>query len=142
MSPNNTTPLLSGKPTTNPTQLLQDKDINFFPYLPPYSGPTTGFLSHLPKPSIPYAQLMRLDRPAGLYAFYFPYLIGLLYAACLASPSHPPPLDTLKLALLLLPFNILLRGAACTWNDTLDQRFDRRVARCNTSPLGDDGESP
>lgn len=96
------------------TPLLPDK-FNFFPHLPPYSDPTTGFISCLPKSWIPYAQLMRLDRPAGFYAFYFPYLIALAYAACIA-PNPPAPLHMLKLVALLLPFNILLRGAACTWN--------------------------
>ncbi|KAI2464375.1 putative 4-hydroxybenzoate polyprenyl transferase [Annulohypoxylon bovei var. microspora] len=113
---------------------IEDKDINFFPSLPPYSDPTTGVVSVLPRPWIPYAQLMRLDRPAGFYAFYFPYLIGLAYAACVA-PEPPEPLTLLKLAAILLPFNILLRGAACTWNDTVDQHFDRRVARTRHRPL-------
>ncbi|KAK0637484.1 UbiA prenyltransferase family, partial [Bombardia bombarda] len=98
--------------------------------------PTTGLLSLLPASWIPYAQLMRLDRPAGLYAFYFPYLIGLAYAACIAPPtSTPSPSALLQLAALLLPFNVLLRGASCSWNDTVDQRFDRRVERCRHRPV-------
>ncbi|KAL6852769.1 hypothetical protein ACO1O0_007317 [Amphichorda felina] len=113
---------------------IEDKDINFFPRLPPYSDPKTGILSKLPKSWIPYAQLMRIDRPGGLYAFYFPYLIGLMYAACI-SPEAPEPLELLRLAAILLPFNVLLRGAACTWNDNLDQRFDRRVERCRHRPI-------
>lgn len=39
------------------------------------------------------------------------------------------------LAAGLIPFNVLLRGAACTWNDIVDQRFDRRVARCRHRPV-------
>ncbi|KAK3945720.1 UbiA prenyltransferase [Diplogelasinospora grovesii] len=112
----------------------EDKTINFFPHLPPYTKPTTGLLSKLPVSWIPYAQLMRIDRPAGLYAFYFPYLIGLAYAACI-SPSPPDPLNLLIMAGQLLVFNIILRGAACTWNDTVDQDFDRRVARCRHRPV-------
>ncbi|KAI1455510.1 putative 4-hydroxybenzoate polyprenyl transferase [Annulohypoxylon moriforme] len=113
---------------------IQDNDVNYFPHLPPYSDPTTGILSILPRPWIPYAQLMRLDRPAGFYAFYFPYLIGLAYSACV-TPEPPEPISLLQLAGILLPFNILLRGAACTWNDTTDQHFDRRVARTRHRPL-------
>lgn len=112
----------------------QDKDINFFPQLPKYSDPKTGVLSKLPSSWVPYAQLMRIDRPAGLYAFYFPYLIGVMYAACIA-PTAPDPITLATLAAVLLPFNILLRGAACSWNDTLDQRFDRRVERCRHRPV-------
>jgi 4-hydroxybenzoate polyprenyltransferase len=118
-----------------PSGQAEEKDeFNFFPHLPPYSAPTSGFVSKLPQAWIPYAQLMRLDRPAGLYAFYFPYLIGLAYAACV-SPQTPDPLTVLKLGVVLLPFNILMRGAACTWNDTTDQAFDRRVERCRHRPI-------
>lgn len=42
-----------------------------------YSNPATGFLSVIPTPWIPYDQLMRVDRPAGFYAFYISYLAGL-----------------------------------------------------------------
>ncbi|KAI1293194.1 UbiA-domain-containing protein [Xylaria venustula] len=107
---------------------------NYFPHLPAYSDPTTGVLSILPRPWVPYAQLMRIDRPGGLYAFYFPYLIGLSYSACIASHA-PDPLTLLSFVVILLPFNIVLRGAACTWNDTVDQDFDRRVARCRHRPV-------
>ncbi|KAI1147216.1 UbiA-domain-containing protein [Nemania diffusa] len=117
-------------------EIRSNKDIttNYFPHLPPYSDPTTGILSKLPRSWVPYAQLMRIDRPGGLYAFYFPYLIGLAYSACIASPA-PDPVPLLSLAALLLSFNVVLRGAACTWNDTVDQDFDRRVARCRHRPV-------
>ncbi|KAI4601824.1 hypothetical protein KJ359_010689 [Pestalotiopsis sp. 9143b] len=107
---------------------------DYFPHLPRYQDPKSGLVSRLSSSWIPYAQLMRLDRPAGLYAFYFPYLIGLLYAACI-SPSRIEPLAVFKLAALLLPFNIVLRGVACTWNDNVDQEFDRRVQRCRHRPV-------
>ncbi|KAI1119602.1 UbiA-domain-containing protein [Nemania sp. NC0429] len=107
---------------------------NYFPHLPAYSDPTTGVLSKLPRSWVPYAQLMRIDRPGGLYAFYFPYLIGLVFGACITSPT-PDPGSLLFLAAILLPFNIVLRGAACTWNDTVDQDFDRRVSRCRHRPV-------
>lgn len=107
---------------------------DYFPHLPPYSDPTTGLLSKLPRAWIPYAQLMRIDRPGGFYAFYIPYLIGLMYSACVVSPT-PRPIDLLSLAGIFIPFNIILRGAACTWNDTVDQDFDRRVARCRHRPV-------
>ncbi|KAI2640773.1 putative 4-hydroxybenzoate polyprenyl transferase [Hypomontagnella submonticulosa] len=108
--------------------------VNFFPHLPTYSDPKTGLLSKLPSKWIPYAQLMRIDRPGGFYAFYFPYLIGTMYSACIAL-TPPKPLTLLSLAAILLPFNILLRGAACTWNDNVDQDFDRRVERCRHRPV-------
>lgn len=35
-----------------------------------YTHPTSGFLSVLPPSWVPFAQLMRLEKPAGFYAFY------------------------------------------------------------------------
>ncbi|KAJ8130823.1 hypothetical protein O1611_g2806 [Lasiodiplodia mahajangana] len=111
-----------------------EKSLNLFPHLPPYSDPKDGIVSKLPAGWIPYAQLMRIDQPAGLYAFYFPYLIGLMYTACI-NHDTVDPLLLLKLAGVLLPINILLRGLSCSWNDTMDQDFDRKVRRCRHRPI-------
>ncbi|KAM7190848.1 UbiA prenyltransferase family domain containing protein [Rhypophila sp. PSN 637] len=132
--------IMVSQPEPNPED-DDDPSVNYFPHLPPYSDPKTGLLSHFPISLIPYGQLMRLDKPAGLYAFYFPYLIGMSYSAALY-PSDIPPSSLLHLAFILLPFNVLLRGAACTWNDTLDRRFDRKVARCRHRPVARGAVSP
>lgn len=102
-----------------------------FAHLPAYTDPTTGLLAKWPSNWIPYGQLMRLDRPGGFYAFYFPYIIGLAYGACI----NPTAESLFTIAVKLLPFNILLRGAACTWNDIVDRDFDRRVERCRHRPI-------
>ncbi|KAI0018398.1 putative 4-hydroxybenzoate polyprenyl transferase [Xylariomycetidae sp. FL0641] len=107
---------------------------DFFPHLPGYSDPTEGLVSKLPSTWIPYAQLMRIDRPAGFYAFYVPYVIGILNAACIA-PDTVDNTVLLKLLALMVPLNIVLRGASCCWNDTIDQEFDRRVERCRHRPI-------
>ncbi|KAL8822371.1 MAG: hypothetical protein Q9191_006894 [Dirinaria sp. TL-2023a] len=101
---------------------------------PVYTPPQKGLLALLPTSWVPYAELMRLDRPAGFYAFYVPYLIGLGYAACLAQsvPSLP---QLLYLCGIFFLFCIVLRGAACTWNDNVDQGFDRQVARTRFRPI-------
>lgn len=107
---------------------------------------TSGrLLSLLPPAWLPYAQLMRLDRPAGLWAYYSPHAIGTGYAACLSLYSRrdntstpPPPLTPATLlahAVLFLAWCVLLRGATCAWNDVVDVDFDRRVARCRGRPL-------
>ncbi|CAD6588930.1 MAG: Para-hydroxybenzoate--polyprenyltransferase, mitochondrial precursor (PHB:polyprenyltransferase) [Alectoria sarmentosa] len=102
--------------------------------IPRYSLPSNGLLSLLPTSWVPYAELMRLDRPAGLYAFYVPYLIGLSYAARLASPS--PSLENLfAYSVLFLIGSIILRGAACAWNDNVDQDLDRKITRCCLRPI-------
>jgi 4-hydroxybenzoate polyprenyltransferase len=102
-----------------------------------YVPPKTGFLSLLPQSWVPYAQLMRLDKPGGFYAFYFPYITGLAYASCIVSDIRPPPRpsDLLHQALIFLVGCIFLRGAACTWNDNIDQEFDRKVERCRFRPI-------
>ncbi|KAK4219671.1 polyprenyl transferase-like protein [Rhypophila decipiens] len=101
---------------------------------PPYTPPKTGFLSLLPSSWVPYAQLMRLDRPAGLYAFYTPYLMGMAYAACI-SEQFIRPGRLAQDAVVYLVWCIILRGATCTWNDNIDQDFDRKVVRCRNRPI-------
>lgn len=113
---------------------VQRNYINYFPHLPPYSSPVYGILSKLPSSWVPYGELMRIDRPGGLYAFYFPYIFSTLYAACIA-PNRPELQSVVCLIGLLLPFNILLRGAACAWNDNVDQSFDRQVERSRLRPV-------
>ncbi|MCJ1251390.1 hypothetical protein MMC30_008623 [Trapelia coarctata] len=101
---------------------------------PSYNPPRKGFLSILPPSWVPYAELMRLERPAGLYAFYFPYIIGICYAACITDPT-PSLTHMAALSCLFLAGNVILRGAACAWNDNIDQDFDRKVARCRLRPI-------
>ena len=103
-------------------------------YAPRYTPPQHGILSILPAPWVPYAELMRLEKPAGLYAFYFPYLIGTCYAACIA--DEPPSLEHVAfLCSLFLVGSVILRGAACAWNDNIDQDFDRKTTRCRLRPI-------
>lgn len=119
--------------SNTPSPFIPDK--NDFPApVPTYRPPTTGFVSYLPSSWVPYAQLMRLDRPAGFYAFYFPYLVGLAFAAANAPIRHEPEV-LLKYAGLCFVWCIVLRGASCTWNDNLDQDFYRAVARCRNRPI-------
>ena len=110
----------------------QEYPLTFEP--PPPTPTSSGFFSHLPPSWVPYAQLMRLDRPGGFYAFYFPYLIGLSFAACI-SQDTVKPLLLLDRAALFLVGCVILRGAACTWNDNIDQGYDRQVARCRLRPI-------
>ena len=77
---------------------------------------------------------MRLEKPAGFHAFYIPYLVGLGYGACLAHPV-PSPSHVLGLCGLFLVYCVVLRGAACAWNDNVDQEFDRQVARTRLRPI-------
>ena len=83
---------------------------------------------------------MRVEKPGGLYGFYFPYLIGLGYAACIQPTISPAHLVTT--GGLLLVWNVVLRGAACTINDILDRDYDRKVARCRLRPIARGAVTP
>ncbi|EEA21108.1 hypothetical protein TMatcc_001113 [Talaromyces marneffei ATCC 18224] len=99
-----------------------------------YKAPETGIIALLPRSWIPYAELMRLDRPQGFYAIYWHYLIGLGFASCTA-PTLPDVLVVVSLAVFLAIWTVVLRGVACTWNDIFDQDFDRQVERTRFRPL-------
>lgn len=108
---------------------------------PPWTPPQGGFLSILPSSWVPYAELMRLEKPGGLYGSYFVYLVGIGYAASVAEPI-PSPVFVLSTSAIFLAWNVLLRGAACTINDNLDREYDRHVARCRTRPIARGAVTP
>ncbi|CAI4219699.1 unnamed protein product [Parascedosporium putredinis] len=56
-----------------------------------YKPPTTGLLAYLPKSWVPYAELVRLDKPAGTHYLFFPCLFSTLMAAPMAAPMASPP---------------------------------------------------
>jgi len=101
-----------------------------------YRKPNHGIFQFIPDPLVPYAELMRLDRQAGFWAFYWHYLIGIGFAI-----NIPPFSDELEvgalafLAAYLWLWTTIFRGITCTWNDNLDQDLDRQVARCCVRPI-------
>lgn len=111
------------------------------PALPEYSLPRRGILSHVPASWVPYGELMRIDKPAGIYAFYFHHLFGALYA-CALLPDQVPLRFLIKTNLILAGGTIFQRGAACSWNDTLDREYDRQVFRCRLRPIARGALSP
>jgi 4-hydroxybenzoate polyprenyltransferase len=78
-----------------------------------YEEPAKGFLSYLPSSWVPYAELMRLNKPVGFLNIYFPYLYGSLFAACITQPVMSPKSVILANA-KLFPIAFLLRSASCT----------------------------
>jgi 4-hydroxybenzoate polyprenyltransferase len=75
---------------------------------------------------------MRLDRPNGYWYFWYPHVFGTLWAAI---QQRSRPQDLLLINLILLWGVLVMRGATCTWNDTVDVDFDRKVSRCRNRPL-------
>ena len=90
-------------------------------------------LRTLPDVIKPYAELIRIHRPAGIMMFYFPCLYGTFLVGCLGHDISLSDMGTANAKLFLLSF--LLRGMLCTWNDVIDQDIDRQVARTRIRPL-------
>lgn len=99
---------------------------------PSLSTESTSIFSRLKAVTLPYFQLMRLDRPNGYWYFWIPHVCGTLLASI---QTHAPPLALLRTNGLLLGSVLIMRGATCTWNDSCDADYDRRVSRCRTRPI-------
>lgn len=111
--------------------------------LPPqkYEPPKTGLLSVLPTSWIPYAELIRLDKPTGTYYLYFPCLFSTLLAATLAVPIASP-LSVLGTSLLFFSGALIMRGAGCTINDLWDRNLDPHVTRTRLRPIARGAVTP
>ena len=111
-----------------------------------YKRPNYGIFLYLPDIVIPYAELMRLDRMSGFWAFWWHYLIGLAFALHLPSQQSSTrmtssvnglrtPLGICAMVLYLFIWTTVFRGLTCTWNDLLDAPFDGLVARTKFRPI-------
>ncbi|MCC7259734.1 MAG: 4-hydroxybenzoate octaprenyltransferase [Alphaproteobacteria bacterium] len=78
----------------------------------------------------PYVMLMRLHQPAGIWLLMWPCWWGTALAA--EAMGYLP--SYLHLFLFFLG-SVAMRGAGCTLNDIIDQKFDAKVERTRTRPL-------
>jgi len=99
-----------------------------------YKPPTTGILSYIPQRWIPYAELIRLDKPTGTYYLFFPCLFSTLLAAPLAAPITPPHIVAAYTGLFGIGA-LIMRGAGCTINDLWDRNLDPHVERTRLRPI-------
>lgn len=104
------------------------------PELPAYEPPRRGLLSLLPPSMVPYAELIRLDKPTGTYYLYFPCLFSTLLAAPLAVPIASLP-TVIGTSALFFAGALIMRGAGCTINDLWDRNLDPHVTRTRLRPL-------
>jgi 4-hydroxybenzoate polyprenyltransferase len=107
----------------------------------PYTIPKTGLISILPTSWVPYAELIRLDKPTGTYYLFFPCLFSTLLAAPLAVPMASP-LSVVGTSLLFFSGALIMRGAGCTINDLWDRNLDPHVARTRLRPIARGAVSP
>lgn len=74
-----------------------------------------------------YAELMRLDRPIGIYLLLWPTL----WALWLAAEGRPYP----WLLAVFIGGVVLMRSAGCVLNDLADRNIDGHVRRTRQRPL-------
>ncbi|PVI07807.1 4-hydroxybenzoate polyprenyl transferase [Periconia macrospinosa] len=123
------------------TRVASHNPTTIQPDLPEYKPPTTGLLSYLPKPVVPYAELIRLDKPTGTYYLFFPCLFSTLLAATMATPIAPP-FSVVGTTALFFTGALVMRGAGCTINDLWDRNLDPHVARTRLRPIARKAISP
>jgi 4-hydroxybenzoate polyprenyltransferase len=81
-----------------------------------------------------YAQLMRLDRPVGIFLLLWPTLWALWFA----SGGMPET----RLILIFVAGTIVMRSAGCVINDFADRDIDPKVKRTRLRPLAARRVSP
>ena len=94
-----------------------------------------GWVARLPPGWRPYALLMRLDRPIGVWLLVLPGL----WAIALVAPGWG---QGLWLAFLFGTGAVAMRGAGCVVNDLWDRDLDRMVERTRGRPLASGAVSP
>ena len=87
-----------------------------------------GLSGWLPAPLVPYALLMRLDRPIGSWLLFLPGL----WAFAAVAPSWG---RGIWLTFLFGLGAVVMRGAGCVVNDLWDRDLDRQVERTAARPL-------
>ncbi len=85
-----------------------------------------GLIGALPPRLRPYASLMRLDRPIGVWLLYWP---------CAWSLALAGVGGRWDLFLWLALGALAMRSAGCVYNDIIDRDLDRRVERTRLRPL-------
>src|SRR3712207_9457403 len=85
----------------------------------------------LPAAMKPYARLARLDRPIGSWLLLWPCWWSAALAAVAAGRPWPDPW---RLALFAVGA-VAMRGAGCTYNDSVDRDIDAQVARTRSRPI-------
>ena len=95
--------------------------------------PRGGWIDRMaPAPVRPYLRLMRLDRPIGAWLLLIPCWWGAALAAPKGGMGGWPDW---KLLALFAVGAAVMRGSGCTFNDIVDRKIDRQVARTADRPV-------
>ena len=106
-----------------------------------YTPPQEGILSRLPASWVPFAELIRLNRPIGIIIIHCPFLLGTLFAAAVSQP-RPPLYTLLDVESKLFVATVFLRGSMVAFNDLADREIDSNIARTQHRPLARKAISP
>jgi len=93
----------------------------------PLGGTPPPRPSRLLRRAVALAQLMRLDRPIGIWLLLWPAL----WALWVASAGRPPR----RLLLIFMAGSLVMRSAGCIANDLADRNIDPHVRRTRARPL-------
>ncbi|EPS34115.1 hypothetical protein PDE_09077 [Penicillium oxalicum 114-2] len=124
--------------TASPANVVTPKEVNPATH---YIPPQTGIIASLPASWIPYAELIRLDKPTGTYYLFFPTLFSTLLAAPMAAEVITP-LQVLGTSGLFFAGALIMRGAGCAINDLWDRNLDPHVERTKFRPIARRALSP
>lgn len=91
-----------------------------------------GWVAKLPEKWIPYAELLRVEKPVGTLLLLLPSF----WAITMGAYAVAAPITTMLTASALFTVGALvMRGAGCTINDILDRNLDNKVARTVERPV-------
>lgn len=93
-----------------------------------------GLAAIFPSSWVPFAEVSRLNNPAGSMNIFFACFFGLILSSKFSEPSIEPAI-LLKTSLLLLVSAFLFHSWACVWNDIIDSDLDKQVERTKYRPL-------
>ena len=79
----------------------------------------------------PYAYLMRIDRPIGIWLLLLPAL----WSIFLVNSDNVSFLHKVYVSILFVIGAVTMRGAGCVINDLWDRDLDKQVERTKTRPL-------
>ncbi|MEK9741485.1 MAG: 4-hydroxybenzoate octaprenyltransferase [Pelagibacteraceae bacterium] len=78
-----------------------------------------------------YIELIRLDKPTGIFLLYWPCTWGLTVGNIYAENNDL----FLKYLILFFIGSFLMRSAGCIYNDIIDKNIDKKITRTKNRPI-------
>jgi len=78
-----------------------------------------------------YIELIRLDKPTGIFLLYWPCTWGLTVGNIYAKNNDL----FLKYLILFFVGSFLMRSAGCIYNDIIDKNIDKKITRTKNRPI-------